>query len=241
MRAFAIVDMTQRASRRKPCATLFYDEEAREYRIEIAPAASEDDVPMLLAAFIHRKQRTLDSKWSRKWVEERVVPPSRQNLGQILKANGLDDYDDFQMLMIGKGRCCQDDFGLVEIDPALSADGKADASKQDALDKPAKARRSQAQSDLTSTPETQGRPAIVQHSPGKASQDADTPTLAAQIGSQLARTRKEAGLSQLELAQRCGLQQAAISRLERGLGNPTLSTIEEVAAQLGVQAKFSLA
>ena len=241
MRAFAIVDMSQRASKRKPCATLFYDEKTRDYRIEIAPTASEDDVPMLLAAFIHRKQRTLDSKWSRKWVEERVVPPSRQNLGQILKANGLDDYDDFQMLMIGKGRCCQDDFGLVEIDAAELTDEQAGATKKEAQGESAKGRQSPVQSGSTSLPDAQGRPAIVQHSPGKARQAAGTPTLAAQIGAQLARARKEAGLSQLELAQRCGLQQAAISRLERGLGNPTLSTIEEVAAQLGVQAKFSLA
>lgn len=123
MRAFSIIDASVRADRRKPCATLYYDEERREYRIEIEPWATEDDVPMLLIPFVHKRERVLDGTWSRKWVEERIVPPSRQNIGQVLKANGLTEYDDFRLLLVGMGRCSQDDFELVEIDPERKGAG----------------------------------------------------------------------------------------------------------------------
>lgn len=44
------------------------------------------------------------------WVRQRIVPPDRQNIGQILKANGLEEYDEFSLLMFGSGRCAQDDY-----------------------------------------------------------------------------------------------------------------------------------
>lgn len=45
------------------------------------------------------------------------------------------------------------------------------------------------------------------------------------LGAQLAAARVKRALSQQMLAERSGLQQAEISRIERGLGNPTTSTL----------------
>lgn len=96
---------------------LRYDEKKRAYSIELAPWATGDDLPMTLAPFADAGERTVDPAWSRAWVEERVVPPSRQNLGQVLKANGLSEYDNFALLMVSRGRSSQDDFELVELAP----------------------------------------------------------------------------------------------------------------------------
>jgi len=52
-------------------------------------------------------------------------------------------------------------------------------------------------------------------------------------GENFARTRKALGITQAELAERTGLQQAAISRFERGLSNPTLKTLEMLAEGIG--------
>lgn len=41
-------------------------------------------------------------------MQQRIAPTDRQNLGQILKDNGLDEYDEFQLLMLANGRCVQD-------------------------------------------------------------------------------------------------------------------------------------
>ena len=52
--------------------------------------------------------------------------------------------------------------------------------------------------------------------------------------------RKESGMTQQQLAQACGISQADISRLERGNANPSLKTMQRIAAALGktVQIKF---
>ena len=57
----------------------------------------------------------MDSFWSGLWVQQRIVPQDRQNIGQVLKENGLKEYDEFQLLMLTKGRCAQDDCYLEEI------------------------------------------------------------------------------------------------------------------------------
>lgn len=41
-----------------------------------------------------------------------MVPPGRQNLGEVLRANGLREYSEFALLAIGKGACSQDYFVL---------------------------------------------------------------------------------------------------------------------------------
>lgn len=58
------------------------------------------------------------------------------------------------------------------------------------------------------------------------------------IGRQLAAARKAQALSQLALAAMTGIQQAEISRIERGLGNPTAATLSRLAGALDL--KFSL-
>jgi transcriptional regulator with XRE-family HTH domain len=54
------------------------------------------------------------------------------------------------------------------------------------------------------------------------------------VGANAARLRKEAGLTQEQLAERSGLSQQYISGLERGRRNPTVVTLYELAQALGV-------
>ena len=53
-----------------------------------------------------------------------------------------------------------------------------------------------------------------------------------QFGANLRRLRTAAGLTQMELSNRSGLDMAEISRLERGLKDPRLSTVVRLAAGL---------
>ncbi len=53
-----------------------------------------------------------------------------------------------------------------------------------------------------------------------------------QFGTNLRRLRTNAGLTQMELSNRSGLDMAEISRLERGLKDPRLSTVVRLAAGL---------
>lgn len=45
--------------------------------------------------------------------------------------------------------------------------------------------------------------------------------------------RQESGLTQSEVAERCGMKQSNISRLERGGGNPTIGTLQKLARCFG--------
>lgn len=54
------------------------------------------------------------------------------------------------------------------------------------------------------------------------------------VGRNAARLRKAAGLTQEQLAERSGLSQQYLSGLEQGRRNPTVVTLYELAAALGV-------
>ncbi len=54
------------------------------------------------------------------------------------------------------------------------------------------------------------------------------------VGRNAARLRKAAGLTQEQLAERCGLSQQYLSGLESGKRNPTIVTLYELATALGV-------
>jgi transcriptional regulator with XRE-family HTH domain len=55
------------------------------------------------------------------------------------------------------------------------------------------------------------------------------------VGKNVRRYRKEADLSQEELAARIGVEQGYVSRLEAGKRNPTIVTIWHAAEALGVR------
>lgn len=50
--------------------------------------------------------------------------------------------------------------------------------------------------------------------------------------------REETGLTQAQLAQATGINQANISRLENGTGNPSLQTLKRLAAGMGMKLKL---
>ncbi len=53
------------------------------------------------------------------------------------------------------------------------------------------------------------------------------------VGVAVARARKASGLTQVQLAQAASVQQAEVSRIERGHANPTVSTLARIAQATG--------
>jgi transcriptional regulator with XRE-family HTH domain len=58
--------------------------------------------------------------------------------------------------------------------------------------------------------------------------------LAQRFGRCVRQLRVEAGLSQVELGERCGFYQTYLSRLESRQANPTLNAMEVIANGLGL-------
>ncbi|QEL21910.1 helix-turn-helix transcriptional regulator [Bosea sp. F3-2] len=55
------------------------------------------------------------------------------------------------------------------------------------------------------------------------------------LGKNMRKLRMAAGLSQDEIAVRMGVEQTYVSGLERGVRNPTLTTVERAAIALNVK------
>lgn len=53
-------------------------------------------------------------------------------------------------------------------------------------------------------------------------------------GALIRRLRRELGLTQLQLADRLGVSDKAVSKWERGLGSPEVSTLPRLSQVLGV-------
>lgn len=102
-------------SKDKILAVLTYDEQAHTYTIDVPEENSENEVPMLIASFVKRGQRHIGNEWSMKWVQSRIVPPGRQNIGQILRENHMKNYDEHALLLKNHGRCCQDECYIEEL------------------------------------------------------------------------------------------------------------------------------
>lgn len=195
MRTFAIIDGSRR--RALPCGWLSYDEQTREFGIELSDRALEH-APLMLELLAQKGERFVGHDLSLRWVQERIPPPGRQNIGQVLKANGLDEYDEFALLMSSMGACSQDDFLLREVGSEESRESADGQSKG-------------------------GSAAHV---------------LTREVGAALARCRREAGMTQRALSERTGVQQAVISRIERGRGNPTLDLVQALAAGMGAKLRI---
>lgn len=59
------------------------------------------------------------------------------------------------------------------------------------------------------------------------------------LGNALLAARARASMSQVELASKARIDQADISRIERGLSNPSIATLQRLAVALGSELKIS--
>lgn len=113
MKVFAIRD--ESAQEQKDLAYVFYFERAKQFYIELPSDADEWETPLLLSSFVKRGKTTVDAYWSKVWVQQRIIPPDRQNITQILRDNHMKEYDEYVLLTMAMGRCAQDEYYLVPM------------------------------------------------------------------------------------------------------------------------------
>lgn len=97
-------------------AILNYDEEKKTYTIDIPENVTEKESPFIMSLFLKKGVRHMNSAWSMRWVRSRVIPSSRQNIGEILRANGMKTYDEHKLLLKNEGRSCQDEFYIENME-----------------------------------------------------------------------------------------------------------------------------
>ena len=113
MKIFAVRDEDNTTN--KAVAYLFCYEKEKRFYIELPEEADPWETPLILSSFLKKGQKTINAYWSRIWVQQRIVPSDRQNLGMILRDNGLDFYDEYKLLTMTNGRCSQDSYYLEPI------------------------------------------------------------------------------------------------------------------------------
>lgn len=116
MKIFAIRDAGDRDN--KDIAYLFYYEKGGRFYVELPADADPWETPLILSSFLKRGEKTINSYWSRVWVQQRIVPADRQNIGQILRDNGLKEYDECRLLELSEGRCPQDNCYIAPVSEA---------------------------------------------------------------------------------------------------------------------------
>lgn len=58
---------------------------------------------------------TINNTWTLRYITDRIVPPERQNISDILKEMGKKAYDPFEMLVWCGGKSCMDDTYIEQI------------------------------------------------------------------------------------------------------------------------------
>ena len=94
---------------------LFYFERSKRFYAELMPDLTEWDAPFIFSAFVKKGLFSIDASWSERFVNQRIVPTDRQNLGTILRDNKLNEYNIYKLLLLSEGRCAQDEIYLNKI------------------------------------------------------------------------------------------------------------------------------
>lgn len=68
-----------------------------------------------------------------------------------------------------------------------------------------------------------------------------TPAANAMVGDAVAAARAAVGMTQKELAAATGIDQSDISKIERGVANPAVSTLARIAEALGAELAITIA
>lgn len=104
------------AKGRKTWGTLYYSDKKNSFRIVFRSDITMHEKP---PAYIHRfmtNGRTeISGELAMMWVTDRIIPPNRQNIDEILRANGLKHYREIDMLELSMGRATYDDLYLERV------------------------------------------------------------------------------------------------------------------------------
>ncbi|SEM24954.1 hypothetical protein SAMN04487770_13037 [Butyrivibrio sp. ob235] len=95
---------------------LLYYEKEKSFIIELQEYLDEWSAPLLLTNYVKRGILTIPRDVSLLWVKERIIPNSRQNIGDILTTHGLREYDEIKFLELSHGRCSQDSLYIKRIE-----------------------------------------------------------------------------------------------------------------------------
>ncbi len=91
-----------------PLGVLLYYKKSKTFIVELREALDEWTAPLHFTRQVREGIYTMPRTLSRMWARARIIPPDRQNIGDILKNSGMKEYDEMRLLELSSGRCSQD-------------------------------------------------------------------------------------------------------------------------------------
>ena len=113
MRVFAIHD--DEVDIENSIGYLFYYERNEEFVAELRDDLNEWNAPLLFSGLVRDGIYTVPKEIARLWVEERIIPSGRQNIGIILRNAKLSKYNEASLLGLSNGKSSQDNCYVNEI------------------------------------------------------------------------------------------------------------------------------
>ncbi len=110
-----VFEIRNSTAKEKLLGYLFYYDRSRRFFTELLDGIDEWECPFIFSGHVKRGIYSIDSVWSSKFVQQRIIPSDRQNLGSILRDNNLKEYDEYRLLLLSEGRCAQDELRLRRI------------------------------------------------------------------------------------------------------------------------------
>ena len=94
---------------------MHYQQDSKEFALHIYRDTNIKKAPIMLYAYAEVGMYDLSPEWSLRWVRDRIIPPSRANIGEIMRGFGMTCYDEFEMFVKLNGRCVQDELYIEEM------------------------------------------------------------------------------------------------------------------------------
>lgn len=96
--------------------TLYYGDKAEKFSMHL----NDLDLSKILSLFFYtmgkRGIRNVPEEFVQLWIDERVTPPNRQNIDEILSSIGETHYTQIAILEAAHGRCTHDKVYLERIE-----------------------------------------------------------------------------------------------------------------------------
>ena len=93
--------------------TFAYDTVEKQFTMTIMEDVPKADLPLSIEGFVSRNKYVLSHADVLRWIRGRICPPGRHNIREILRDNGLQEYDEFDLLMVTGAKCDKDELYLT--------------------------------------------------------------------------------------------------------------------------------
>lgn len=94
---------------------LYYDTDTKQFSMQLARRCFKG-FSIFFQILYKRGIKDVPQHLVDRWVDNRIIPPDRQGLYDILKEMGITEYDRFTMLLYNNGICQMDSSYIREVE-----------------------------------------------------------------------------------------------------------------------------